>query len=390
MVLRSSFLRTSTRRSDISPLAFPVAKAESRRASISRSLPAEPVPLAAKSRATTANTPMKTTAIRSMAADLPSLIDLGDAFEQAWRQENARGTKLFEETGTDTARFEDAEHLSVGSDSLLLEGEDFLHRDHVLFHTRDFVNAHAFAGAVTEAGALHNDGDCRGNLVPNRLLRQIEIGHGDHRFQAAQGIARGVRVDGGHRSFVTGVHGLKHVKGFFAAALADDDAVWTHTKTVDQQLSLSDCALSFHVGRTRFEAHDVLLRQLQLGGIFNRDDAFVLRNVLRQDVEEGRLAGAGTAGDQNAQSRAHCRGQQFHHLGGDALQLDKLVGGQRTGSETANGERGAIEGQRGNDGIDTRSIGKAGIDHRRRFINAASYTRDDAVDNLQQMPVIAE
>ena len=43
----------------------------------------------------------------------------------------------------------------------------------------------------------------------------------------------GVGVDGGERTFVAGVHGLQHVEGFFAADLADHDAVGAHTQAVD-------------------------------------------------------------------------------------------------------------------------------------------------------------
>jgi pilus assembly protein CpaF len=35
-------------------------------------------------------------------------------------------------------------------------------------------------------------------------------------------------MDGGHRAFVTGVHGLKHVEGFLAAALAEDGTIHGH------------------------------------------------------------------------------------------------------------------------------------------------------------------
>ena len=76
--------------------------------------------------------------------------------------------------------------------------------------------------------------------------------------------------------------------------------------------------------------------------------------------------------------------------GGDALQLHQLIGGQRAGAEAADGQRGPIERQRRNDGVDARTIGQARIDHRRGFIDSAADTRHDAVDDLQQMAVVAE
>ena len=172
--------------------------------------------------------------------------------------------------------------------------------------------------------------------------------------------------------------------------LTDDDAVGTHTQAVDQQLPLADGSLAFNVRRPCFQTHDVFLRQLKFGRVLDRDDALILRNVLRQDVQEGRLAGARTTRDQNAETRANRGREQFHHLRGNALQLHQLVGGQRAGAEAADGHRRAIERQRRNDGVDARSVGQTGIDHRRRLIHAASDARHDAVDDLQQVPVVAE
>ena len=104
-------------------------------------------------------------------------------------------------------------------------------------------------------------------------------------------------MNGGHRAFVTGVHRLKHVERLFAAYLANNDAVRTHTQAVDEQLPLADGSVAFDIGRPGFKAHDVLLRKLQFSCIFDRDNAFVLGNVLRQDIEKCGLAGARAAGD---------------------------------------------------------------------------------------------
>jgi len=44
--------------------------------------------------------------------------------------------------------------------------------------------------------------------------------HRHHRFEPGDGVARCVGVNGGHRAFVSGIHGLEHIKGFFATHLA--------------------------------------------------------------------------------------------------------------------------------------------------------------------------
>ena len=53
-------------------------------------------------------------------------------------------------------------------------------------------------------------------------------------------------------SVVTRVHGLHHVEGFGAAALAYDDAVGTHAERVDHQVALGDGACAFDIHGTRF------------------------------------------------------------------------------------------------------------------------------------------
>ena len=70
---------------------------------------------------------------------------------------------------------------------------------------------------------------------------------------------------------MAGVHGLQHVEGFLAAALAEDDAVGPHAQRVLDQLALADFALAFDVGRPRLHAADMRLLQLQFGGVLDGD-----------------------------------------------------------------------------------------------------------------------
>ena len=55
----------------------------------------------------------------------------------------------------------------------------------------------------------------------------------------AQGVARRVGVQRGHRALVAGVHGLEHVQRLGAAALADDDPFGPHTQGVADQVARS-------------------------------------------------------------------------------------------------------------------------------------------------------
>ncbi len=100
-------------------------------------------------------------------------------------------------------------------------------------------------------------------------------GHADHGFETAEGVARGVGVDGRHLAFVAGVHGLDHVERFRAATLADDDPVGPHTKGVFDEVGRGDRASAFDVRRAGFQPDDVILLELEFGGVLDRDDPMV-------------------------------------------------------------------------------------------------------------------
>ncbi len=63
--------------------------------------------------------------------------------------------------------------------------------------------------------------------------------------------------------------------------------------------ALADRTLAFDIGRAGFQADDVFLLELQFGGVFDGDDAFGVRNVSGEHIQQRGFAGAGSAGDQN-------------------------------------------------------------------------------------------
>ena len=202
-------------------------------------------------------------------------------------------------------------HFAGLADAALPEDENVLHGDDFAFHAGDFGDVDDFARAVAEAADLNDDVDGRGDLAANGAVRNVQAGHGDHGFQAAQGVARRVRVNRGERAVVAGVHGLQHVQRFFAADLTDDDAVGAHTQGVDEQFALLDGALAFDVGWARFQADDVILVELQFGRVFDGDDAFAIGDEGGQHVEQRGFTGAGAARDQNVEPRFHAAVQQL-------------------------------------------------------------------------------
>ena len=93
-------------------------------------------------------------------------------------------------------------------------------------------------------------------------------------------------MDGGQAAVMSGIHRLKHIESFAAAALTDHDTVRAHTQTVANEIADGNFASALDVGRTRFKTDDMLLMELKLGGIFDGDDTLTVGQKVAQYVEE--------------------------------------------------------------------------------------------------------
>ena len=229
-----------------------------------------------------------------------------------------------------------------------------------------------------------------GDLAADRGDGHRHAGHADELLEARDRLARIVGVDGRHRAFVAGVHGLQHVEGFLAAALAEDDALGPHTQRVLDQLALADFALAFEIGRPRLHARDVRLLQLQLGGVLDGDQALLLRDEGGQRVEHRGLAGAGAAGDDRGDARLHRGRQHLGHLRPDRVVFDQLVQVERLLGELADRDQRPVDADRPHRDVDARAVEQARVAQRMRFIDAAADRGDDLVDDAQQMLLVLE
>src|SRR5207237_8471219 len=93
----------------------------------------------------------------------------------------------------------------------------------------------------------------------------------------------------------------------------NDDAVRTHTQTVDYQLALRHGAFAFNVWRARFQSNNVFLVKLQFGCVFDRDDALFVRNVRGKDIEKSRLAGTCSARNKDIETGFYAPSQELTH-----------------------------------------------------------------------------
>src|SRR5438309_5174121 len=227
--------------------ALPRPRSASKPATAQSASPArEALPLSAETRPLVGAAPL-------LPSDPPSAwmgAPVGEEPPQLLRDRQAQIEKLVHDVWPDPGRPEDAQDLAMRIHALGLEDEDVLHRDGVTFHAHDLRDANDFARAVLHAGKLHDhvDGGC--HLLPACLHGEIHPRHQHHRLESRQAVAWSVGVDGGEAAVVAGVHRLQHVKGFTAAALANNDSVRPHAQGVDHQLPDPNPALAMDVRRS--------------------------------------------------------------------------------------------------------------------------------------------
>jgi hypothetical protein len=187
-----------------------------------------------------------------------------------------------------------------------------------------------------------------------------------------------------------GVHRLEHVEGFGAADFADDDAVRAHAERVAQQVALLDGVLARHVGRARFHADDVALLEQELERVLDGDDALRARDVGRERVQEGRLTGTGTAGDEDVEPVGGASAEELGHARVERMDADEILHPVAVLAELADGDRGVLGRRRRDGDVDAGAVLEAGVDHRRHLVHASPDARQDALGDAAHMVFVAE
>src|ERR1051325_3385713 len=85
--------------------------------------------------------------------------------------------------------------------------------------------------------------------------------------------------------------------------------------------------------------------------VLDRHDPLRVRDRIREDVQQGRLPGAGAAGDEDVEPRLHRRAQDLGEGRRDRSELDEIVHAIRVGREAADGQDRPVEGEGWNDGV---------------------------------------
>ena len=189
---------------------------------------------------------------------------------------------------------------------------------------------------------------------------------------------------------MAGVHGLQHVEGFAAAAFADHDPVGPHPQRVDHQVPDADPAGAVDARRPRLEPNFVGLPELEFSRVFDRHHPLVVGDERGEHVERGRLARAGAAGDQDIEMGLDAALQKGRGFRGEAAEVDQVLDGEGVLRELSDRQRGAVDRERRDDGIDARAVGKAAVDHRRVIVDPPADEGGDLANHADQLGVARE
>ena len=136
---------------------------------------------------------------------------------------------------------------------------------------------------------------------------------------------------------------------------------------------------------------DVLLVQLELGGVLDRHDALVapggsddmtLRVVVLPEPVPPR--------DDDVAPAAHAGLEEVAHRRGERPEGDEVLVGERVRGELADREDGAVERDRRDDGVDARAVGQARVDERAGLVDPAADAADDLVDDAAEVGLVGE
>ena len=223
------------------------------------------------------------------------------------------------------------------------------------------------------------------------VVGQADAGHQGEGLDPRDRVAGRVRVHGRERPVVAGVERGQQVERLGAADLADHDPVRAHPQRVAEQVADRHLSPALDARRPALEPHHMGLLQAQLGRVLDRHHPLLGVDEARDRVEQGGLAGAGAAADQDAAPLGDRPLEQVVLLAAERAQLDQLPAGRaawrRSGGSRATGP--SIE----SGGITTLtrepSASRASTIGLSSSI-AAAERREDALDRVAQLLLAAE
>ena len=189
---------------------------------------------------------------------------------------------------------------------------------------------------------------------------------------------------------VTGVERGQQVERLRPPHLADHDPVRAHPQRVAKQVPHGHLTLALDAGRPALQPHHMTLLQAQLRCVLDRHHPLAGVDEAGERVEQGRLARAGAAADDDAAPGGDRLAQQLALRWAERSHLDQLGRARPFGTEAADRERRAVDRQRRDHDVDPRAVGEPGVDHRAELVDPAAERGEDALDRVAQLLLVGE
>src|SRR5262249_47849851 len=102
------------------------------------------------------------------------------------------------------------------------------------------------------------------------------------------------------------------------------------------------------------------------------------------------LAGTGTAADHDVQPALDAGGEEVRDRRGEGTEADQVLDGVRVGGELPDGQRRAVDRDRGYHRVDPAPVGQPGVDHRAGLVAPPAHPGHDPVDDPAQVVLVGE
>src|SRR5689334_6415019 len=129
-------------------------------------------------------------------------------------------------------------------------------------------------------------------------------------------------MQGAAAALMAGVESAEKIDHLRTPYLADHETVGTHPEGLPDEVVEAYGTRSFDVGRPGFEAYHMGMGRAELGRVLHQYESLGRVDEGEQRAEQGRLAAAGAAGDQEGDPRIDQRREQGGSGGRNGAGLD--------------------------------------------------------------------
>ena len=242
------------------------------------------------------------------------------------------------------------------------------------------------ARAVAQARGLDDDVD--GGAIISRIVFEGSekppiVIIDSRRDRASRGeLACSVPIEPSWPVFIA----CREIERLGSAHLADDDALGAHAQAVLDEVAHGHRTRPSRLGGRVSRRTTCGLLQLKLGRVLAGDDPLVVLDVVGQAVEQRRLAGAGTAGDDDVAAHLADDLQGSRAPSGEmAPKLDELVERQLVLAEFRIVSAGPSMASGGAITLTREPSGEARVADRRGLVDAPADLADDALADVHQL-----